>query len=117
MDQNQPKSVWLKLILPICLGVFATAIYHNAIKTQRAKITGLKAAKAMQAGKEIDVDVLMKSFEAQPITFHNNSPKSLKDSFTEQSVRSTVEDSPKLILIRPLSEGEFVSMHDFRKSE
>ena len=113
MDQNQPKSVWLRLILPICLGVFATAIYHNAIKTQSTKVTGLTATKAIPLKQEINAENLMEWFEPQPIAFHSQSPKSLTDPFVEKNVVDALEGSSKLVS-RQLSEGEFVSVHDFR---
>ena len=116
MDQNQTKSVWLRLILPICLGVFATAIYHNAIKTQCTKVNGLTATKAISPEQEINAERLMEWFERQPIAFHSKSPESLLDSFTAKNVEKALEGSSKLSVNRPLSEGEFVSMHDFRKS-
>ena len=114
MDQNQPKSVWLRLILPICLGVFATAIYHNAIKTQSTKVTGLQATKAISLEDKIDAEKLMDWFEPQPLTFHRKSPKLLKDSFNAKNVVNALEGSSKLSINRPLSEGEFVSMYDLR---
>ena len=117
MDQDQPKSVWLKLILPICLGVFATAIYHNAIKTQSTQISGFEVTKTMKSGQPIEVKVLIEALQEKRITFHSQSPESLKSSFAATNITNAVKGWPKLIVNRPLLKGEFVSTHDFRKSE
>ena len=113
MDQNQTKSVWLRLILPICLGVFATAIYHNAIKTQRITVNGFEATETIQFGV-IEAKVLKERLEEKHVTLHRQSPESLKASFTKKNVETVIESSSKLIANREISKGEFVTIYDIR---
>ena len=114
MDQNQQKSVWLKLVLPICLGVFATAIYHNAIKTQRSNETGFVAKKMLEAGKEIEKEKRDEFLSPAPMAFHRQSASSIKDCFKAGDIKKAFPGS--MFVNRQIQEGDFVSKHDFRSA-
>ena len=78
MDQNEQKSVWLKLILPICLGLFAAAIYHNAIKTQKVKVDIWVADKSVDAHTEITSENWEQFFTEKTIFLHKQTDEKLK---------------------------------------
>ena len=108
MDQNQPKSVWLKLILPICLGVFATAIYHNAIKTQKQGIEVGIAKESLALGQTIGSQEHSKLFEVQLTVLH-------KDTFSQ--VREAImppQNQHPLVTNRKIKKGEIVLPSDFK---
>ena len=108
MDQNQPKSVWLKLILPICLGVFATAIYHNAIKTQKQGIEVWIAKESLALGQTIGSQEHSKLFEVQLTVLH-------KDTFSQ--VREAIkppQNKHPLVTNRKIEKGEIVLPSDFK---
>ena len=114
MDQNQSKSVWLRLVLPICLGVFATAIYYNAIKTQKATVTAFVTKQILKADTKIDLKDWEKSFACQPVVFHKESKQSIKISFDADTLMKTHGEGA-LIVRRDIAQGEAVSVNDFEK--
>lgn len=113
MDQNEQKSVWLKLILPICLGIFAAAIYHNAIKTQRAKVTGFVAGQQLERGQEIEVGEVKRMLSAKELVFHSQTKTSIQDDYNANKIASVFSRS-KLTIQRDIQKDEFVTVHDFK---
>ncbi|MDB2686174.1 hypothetical protein N9Y42_03100 [Mariniblastus sp.] len=110
MDQNEQKSVWLKLLLPICLGVFATAIYHNAIKTQKVSAQGYTALKNIELGTQIDTEQdWNKLFEATTLVFHKETPQSIKDSYGIKEVAFPLKVGVEL------AKGDMISQASFSK--
>ena len=109
MDQNQPKSVWLKLILPICLGVFATAIYHNAIKTQKQMIEVWIAKQDLNPGQKISSNQEHSNlFEVQRSVLHKDTSMQVKEA-----VKPPLNKHP-LVTNRKIKKGEIVLPSDFK---
>lgn len=105
MDQNEEKSVWLKLILPICLGIFAAAIYHNAIKTQKVSVDVWVAQKSIDPNMTITSENWNENFQTQTIAVHKETPQQFKTSFKSDWLKLTTK--------KAFNEGEYVFPTDF----
>ena len=110
MDQNQPKSVWLRLILPICLGVFATAIYHNAIMTQKRNVDVLIAKQDIRKNQEVATSGSA-LFEVRTFVIHRDTPESIRNAIKppKQGITWTTK--------RSIKKGEAVVHADFVVSQ
>ena len=110
MDQNQPKSVWLRLILPICLGVFATAIYYNAIKTQKNHVEVWIAKQHLESKKEIDTsDPAL--FEVKTFVIHRDTENEIREALTPPQAGVILTTN------RTIKEGDTVFRSDFVSPE
>ena len=112
MDQNEQKSVWLKLILPICFGIFAAAIYQNAIKTKET-VTVWVAQKSIEQSTDITRENLAAFFEEQPIFLHKETPPQVKDSFAQPEDMFN-DGGTQAIAIKRFEQGDFAFKGDFK---
>lgn len=112
MEQNQQKSVWLKLLLPICLGVFATAIYHNAIKTQKVRVGSLVASQNFTMGTEIEIENWGTAFKESELVFHASSAAKTKMLFDKKNIQAAITGS-KIKFTRDVEKDQPLSVYDF----
>ena len=110
MDQNQTKSVWLRLILPICLGVFATAIYHHAIVTQTKRVDVWIAKQDLKDGQQVDTPN-SELFEVRTFVIHRDTPEFIRNAVMppQGGISWTIN--------RAIKKGEPILNSDFAKPE